>query len=82
MEKKPLSSRSAQRNIKRMGQLAGIENLTPHILRHTFAKSLIDQGVSLEKIATLLGHSNLNTTRIYIAPNQQDLQKAVDILVE
>jgi integrase/recombinase XerC len=78
----PLSRRSTQRIIKRYGQLAGIENLTPHILRHTFAKSLIDHQVSLEKVAALLGHSNLNTTRIYITPNQQDLKNAVDILMD
>ncbi|MBN2147995.1 MAG: tyrosine-type recombinase/integrase [Anaerolineales bacterium] len=75
-----LSSRSAQRVILRLGQEAGLPDLTPHVLRHTFGKNLIDSGVGLEKVATLLGHSSLNTTRIYITPNQNDLERAVEIL--
>lgn len=76
-----LSGRSVQRVIRRIGQDAGIMRLTPHILRHTFGKNLVDSGVGLEKVAALLGHSSLNTTRIYIVPNQQDLEKAVEKLV-
>jgi integrase/recombinase XerC len=75
-----LSSRSVQRVILRFGQEAGMDNLTPHQLRHTFGKNLVDSGVGLEKVAALLGHSNLNTTRVYVTPNQQDLEQAVDRL--
>ena len=75
-----LSSRSVQRVILRLGQDAGLKNLTPHMLRHSFAKNLVDSGVGLEKVAALLGHSNLNTTRIYVTPNQNDLEKAVECL--
>jgi site-specific recombinase XerD len=73
-----LSSRSVQRAIRRIGLDAGLEDLTPHVLRHTFAKNLVDSGVGLEKVAALLGHSSLNTTRVYITPNLQDLEKAVE----
>ncbi len=45
---------------------------------HTFAKSFIDSGVSLDKVATLLGHSNLYTTRIYTTPGVQDLEDAIN----
>jgi integrase/recombinase XerC len=45
-----------------------------------YAKSLIDSGVSLDKVATLLGHSNLNTTRIYTTPGLQDLEEALSEL--
>jgi site-specific recombinase XerD len=48
------------------------------VLRHCFGKNLIDAEVSLEKVAALLGHLNLNTTRIYITPNEQDLAQAVE----
>ena len=75
-----LSSRSVQRVILRLGQDAGLPSLTPHVLRHTFGKNLIDSGVGLEKVAALLGHANLNTTRIYITPNQNDLEQAVEQL--
>ena len=73
-----LSSRTVQCAVRRLGQDASLPNLTPHILRHTFAKNLVDAGVSLEKVAALLGHSSLNTTRIYITPGQKDLEQAVN----
>lgn len=73
-----LSGRSVQRALVRLGRAAGLERLTPHVLRHTFAKNLIDAKVGLEKVAALLGHSNLNTTRIYVTPNQRDLEQAVE----
>jgi integrase/recombinase XerC len=75
-----LSGRSVQRALLRLGQSAGLERLTPHVLRHTFAKNLVDAKVGLEKIAALLGHSNLNTTRIYVTPNQRDLEQAVELV--
>jgi site-specific recombinase XerD len=75
-----LSGRSVQRALVRIGRAAGLERLTPHILRHSFAKNLIDAGVGLEKVAVLLGHSNLNTTRVYVVPNQRDLEQAVERL--
>ena len=73
-------NKTVQRAVQRFAKVAGVENVTPHTLRHSFAKALIDAGVSLEKVATLLGHSNLNTTRIYTTPGEQDLSDAVDLL--
>jgi len=72
-----VQSKTIQRAVQRFAKKAGIRNVTPHILRHSFAKSLIDAGVSLEKVAALLGHSNLNTTRIYTTPGVEDLEDAV-----
>lgn len=60
-----IKSKTVQRSVSRFTYTIGLGDVTPHTLRHTFAKSLIDNGVSLDKVATLLGHSNLNTTRIY-----------------
>jgi len=72
-----LSHRTVQRIVRRYGQEAGLPHLSPHTLRHTFAKNLVNNGVSLEKVAVLLGHSSLETTRIYITPSAQDLAQAV-----
>jgi site-specific recombinase XerD len=72
-----VQSKTIQRAVQRFAKRAGINNATPHTLRHSFAKALIDAGVSLEKVATLLGHSNLNTTRIYTTPGEEDLEDAV-----
>jgi len=67
--------------IKKYGYEARIENISPHTLRHTFGKNLVDAGVPLDRVATLLGHSSLNTTRIYTIPSQADLQDAVETIV-
>jgi site-specific recombinase XerD len=75
-----IQSKTIQRAVQRFAGEAGLENVTPHVLRHSFAKSLIDSGVTLEKVATLLGHSNLNTTRIYTTPGERDLEEAVKTL--
>lgn len=75
-----LSGRAVQRILQRYAQESGLDELTPHILRHSFAKNLVNQGVGLEKIASLLGHANLNTTRIYITPDARDLESAVEKL--
>ena len=69
-----IQSKTVQRAV---GRFTETTDITPHSLRHTFAKSLIDSGVSLDKVATLLGHSNLNTTRIYTTPGVQDLEDAI-----
>jgi integrase/recombinase XerC len=52
--------------------------VTPHVLRHTFCKDLIDKDVSIDQIAALAGHHNINTTAKYTVPSQKDLQRAVD----
>ena len=75
--KDALSSRTIQRIVARYGKKADLPELTPHVLRHTFAKNLVNSGVTLEKVAALLGHSSLDTTRIYITPSMKDLEQAV-----
>jgi integrase/recombinase XerC len=61
---------------------ASLQDVSPHTLRHTFAKSLIDQGVGLEQFAYLLGHDNLETTRRYTQPGENDLRKSVQKISE
>jgi integrase/recombinase XerD len=57
---------------------ARLEEVTPHTLRHTFGKNLVDAGVSLDRVAQLLGHESVDTTRIYTTPSEQDLQRDVE----
>jgi integrase/recombinase XerD len=62
----PLTPRYVQLMIKKYGNESGIEKkITPHILRHSYATHLFEQGVNIKIIQQLLGHSNLSTTQIY-----------------
>lgn len=69
-----------QRLLAKLGRKASLD-VTPFTLRHTFAKNLIDQEVSLKKVAMLLGHSSLNTIMAYTSSEQVDMAWAVEALV-
>jgi site-specific recombinase XerD len=76
-----LTSNAIWKVVKKNGEAAGVEELTPHALRHTFATNLVRKhGVDIVTAAALLGHSNISTTAIYTKPNQQDLEDAVERL--
>lgn len=75
-----LTPAGVYRRLADLARRAGVEGLSPHTLRHTFAKNLVDAGVGLERVAALLGHASLNTTRIYVTPGERDLERAVESL--
>lgn len=60
----------------------GLDGLSPHALRHTFCKNLVDAGVGLEQVAALASHESLDTTRRYTEPSLRDLEKAVELISE
>lgn len=71
-----LSSRSIQRMIKKYALQAGIvKKVTPHVLRHSFATNLLENGADIRSVQALLGHASINTTQIYTHVTDANLKK-------
>ena len=73
----PLQSDAVQLIVRKYAQRAGLTEVTPHILRHSFAKQVLDAGADLATVSRLLGHERLETTAIYTQPTAHDLETAV-----
>lgn len=65
----PLNRSNIWRMLKHLAADAGVEKdkVYPHNLRHLFARSFYEVDKDIAKLADIMGHSNINTTRIYVA---------------
>ena len=73
---RPLSPQSVRRIINKYLNRIGVSNhVTPHMFRHTFATSLLEAGMDIRYIQSLLGHSSISITQIYthVTARQQTL---------
>jgi integrase/recombinase XerD len=63
----PVKKRRAQDIVKAVADRAGIrKDVSPHVLRHTFATMALQKGISLPTVQKILGHDRLQTTAIYL----------------
>jgi len=72
---KPLSANGIGWLLHRYGRQAG-SDLTPHQLRHTFARQLTEAGMPITSLGKLMGHSQISTTQIYTAGADPQLAQA------
>lgn len=60
---------------EKLSLVTNIKKKSPHVLRHTFATSMLNHGADLESVKELLGHESLSTTEIYTHTTFEELKK-------
>ena len=73
-----LTRQFAWSTVKRYALSAGLANISPHTLRHSFATHLLQRGADSRSVQALLGHSDISTTQIYTHITDRHMREAYD----
>jgi integrase/recombinase XerD len=75
---RPLSAQTILNVLRNLGRRSGLKYINAHMIRHTFATHLYENGADLISIQTLLGHAELHTTSVYARPSAFRLVEAFE----
>lgn len=67
---------SVEQMMRRIGNRSGVEHVHPHRFRKTCATMALKRGMPIEKVSKMLGHEQLETTKIYISISEDEMEQA------
>ena len=75
-----LSEQSLRKMWYEVCEVANIENVTPHQVRHFVGSSLVEKGIELKKVSQILGHTGIKTTEMYYVRPKDSFNETLDVI--